>query len=60
MEKIICKEGEIMEREIKIKEKRKEIIRWLEEEKITYKEWEFIKTYIDEEYRNSTLQSNAL
>lgn len=49
-----------MEREIKIKEKRKEIIRWLEEEKITYKEWEFIKTYIDEEYRNSTLQSNAL
>lgn len=49
-----------MGREIKIKEKRKEIIRWLEEEKITYKEWEFIKTYIDEEYRNSTLQSNAL
>lgn len=44
----------------KIKEKRKEIIRWLEGEKITYKEWEFIKTYIDEEYTNSTLQSNAL
>lgn len=44
----------------KIKEKRKEFIEWLKIEKITYKEWEFIKTYIDEEYRNSTLQSNAL
>lgn len=49
-----------MKKEKKIKEKRKEFIEWLEKEKITYREWEFIKEYIDEEYRNSTLQSNAL
>lgn len=49
-----------MEREEKIKEKRKEFLKWLEKEKITYREWEFMKKYIDEEYRNSTLQSNAL
>ena len=40
----------------KIKEKRKEFMKWLVEEKITYSEWDFIKAYIDEKYRNSTLQ----
>lgn len=44
-----------MNKEDKLKEKRKEFIEWLEKEKISYGEWERIKKYIDEEYRNSTL-----
>lgn len=46
-----------MEKEKKIKEKRKEIIEFLRKEKITAYEWElFIENYINQKYEQCTLQ----
>lgn len=45
-----------MSKEEKIKEKRKEIIQFLKDEKITCFEWNlFLKGYIDQKYEESTL-----
>ena len=46
-----------MEKEKKIKEKRKEIIEFLRKEKITAYEWEsLIENYINQKYEQCTLQ----
>lgn len=46
-----------MEKEKKIKEKRKEIIEFLRKEKITAYEWELlIENYINQIYEQCTLQ----
>ncbi len=43
-------------KEEKVKEKRKEIIQFLKDERITYFEWNlFIKRYINQKYEESTL-----
>lgn len=44
-----------MKKEEIIKEKRKEIIQFLKDEKITANEWDWIKKYIDQQYGSSTL-----
>lgn len=46
-----------MEKEKKIKEKRKEIVEFLKKEKITAYEWELlIENYINQKYEQCTLQ----
>lgn len=46
-----------MSREEKLKEKRKEIIQFLKDEKITAHDWDWmIVKYINQKYEKSTLQ----
>lgn len=46
-----------MDKEKKLKEKRKEIIQFLKDEKITAYDWEWmIVKYINQQYQESTLQ----
>ena len=55
VEDVDYKIKETESREEKIKAKREELVEFLKKEKLTARDWDFIKNYIDQQYYNSTL-----
>ena len=55
VEDVVYKIKETESREEKIKAKREELVEFLKKEKLTARDWGFIKNYIDQQYYNSTL-----
>ena len=55
IEDVVYKIKETESREEKVKAKKEELIEFLKKEKLTARDWDFIKNYIDQQYYNSTL-----
>lgn len=55
VDEVVYKIKETESREEKIKAKREELVEFLKKEKLTARDWDFIKNYIDQQYYNSTL-----